>query len=56
MDITKLITTSYKQELADANEKKILFQVQCQVYKAQIEELEKIIKEKDEEIDRLKNE
>lgn len=53
MDSINLIATIYKQQLAEANEQKILFQAQCELYKQEIEELKKELKEKNEKIENL---
>lgn len=55
MDTLNVLAKIYKIELAEANEQKILFQAQCEILKNKIEELEKLIKDKDEEIARLIN-
>lgn len=39
MDALNLIIECYKQELATANNQKILLQAQCEIYKQQIKEL-----------------
>lgn len=44
-----IIAKLYKQELAEANYEKILYQAQCEIYKQQIDILKK-------EIEELKNE
>ena len=54
MDVMNLISNIYKQQLAEANEQKILFQAQCEIYKAKIEQLEQQLKEKNEEIFKMK--
>lgn len=54
MDTINLISNIYKQQLADANEQKILFQAQCELYKAKIEKLEQELKEKNEEIFKMR--
>lgn len=41
MDAINIITEIYKQELAQANQQKVLFQAQCEIYKQQIEKLKK---------------
>ena len=53
MDALNLLATHYKLELADANEQKILFKAQCDIYKKEIEELKKELKEKNEKIENL---
>ena len=47
MDVNKVLLI-YKQQLAEANEQKILIQAQCELYKKEIEELRKQLKEKDD--------
>ena len=54
MDSINLIATFYKQELADANEQKVLFKAQCELYKQEIEQLKEQLKEKNEEIFKMK--
>ena len=49
MDAINIIAELYKQELAQANHEKILYQAQCEIYKQQIDALKK-------EIEELKNE
>ena len=39
MDSINLIATFYKQELAAANEQKILYKTQCELHKQEIEQL-----------------
>ena len=39
MDSINLIATFYKQELADANEQKVLYKTQCELYKQEIEKI-----------------
>ena len=39
MDAINIITEIYKQELAQANHQKVLFQAQCEIYKQQVENL-----------------
>ena len=41
MDAINIITEIYKQELAQANHQKVLFQAQCEIYKRQIDKLRK---------------
>lgn len=50
MDTLNLISNLYKQELADADEQKILFKAQCEIYKQQIEQLEQQLKEANNKI------
>ena len=40
MDEINIILTLYKQQLAEANERNILVQAQCEIYKQRINELE----------------
>lgn len=56
MDGLNLIANIYKQQLADANEQKILFQAQCEFYKAKIEQLEQQLKLANDEVEKLRNE
>ena len=37
MDAINIITEIYKQELAQANHQKVLYQAQCEIYKQQID-------------------
>ena len=48
MEEINIILILYKQQLAEANEQKILIQAQCELYKKEIEELRKQLKEKDD--------
>ena len=48
MEEINIILTLYKQQLAEANEQKILIQAQCELCKKEIEELRKQLKEKDD--------
>ena len=45
-----LIATFYKQELADANEQKILYKTQCELHKQEIEQLREQLKQANERI------
>ncbi len=45
MDAINIIAELYKQELAQANHEKILYQTQCKLYKQQIDALKKEIEE-----------
>lgn len=45
MDAINIIAELYKQELAQANHEKILYQAQCKIYKQQIDTLKKEIEE-----------
>ena len=48
MDAANIAISIYKQELADANEQKILLMTQCEIYKNEIEELKKQLKQEKE--------
>ena len=50
MDSINLIATFYKQELADANEQKVLYKTQCELYKPEIEQLREQLKQANEKI------
>ena len=50
MDSLNLIATFYKQELADANEQKVLYKTQCELYKQEIEQLREQLKQANEKI------
>ena len=50
MDSINLIATFYKQELADANEQKVLYKAQCELYKQEIEKLKEQLKRAKERI------
>ena len=56
MDSLNLIATFYKQELADANEQKILYKTQCELYKQEIEQLKEQLKQANERIVDLESE
>ena len=56
MDSINLIATFYKQELADANEQKILYKTQCKLYKQEIEQLKEQLKRANDEIAKFRNE
>lgn len=53
MDSLNLIATFYKQELADANEQKILYKTQCELHKQEIEQLKEQLKQANEKISDL---
>lgn len=53
MDSINLIATFYKQELADANEQKILYKTQCELHKQEIEQLREQLKRANEKISDL---
>ena len=50
MDSLNLIATFYKQELADANEQKILYKTQCELHKQEIQQLKEQLKQANERI------
>lgn len=50
MDSINIIATLYKQELADANEQKVLYKTQCKLYKQEIEQLKEQLKHANERI------
>ena len=50
MDSINLIATFYKQELADANEQKILYKTQCELHKQEIAQLKEQLKRANERI------
>ena len=50
MDSLNLIATFYKQELADANEQKILYKTQCELHKQEIKQLREQLKQANERI------
>ena len=56
MDSINLIATFYKQELADANEQKILYKAQCELHKQEIEQLKEQLKQANDEIAKFRNE
>ena len=56
MDSINLIATFYKQELADANEQKVLYKAQCELYKQEIEQLKEKLKRANERIVDLESE
>ena len=45
MDALNLICAIYKSELAEANEKKVMAEAQCKIYKQQVEQLKKELAE-----------
>ena len=56
MDSINLIATFYKQELADANEQKVLYKTQCKICKQEIEQLKEQLKRANDEIAKFRNE
>lgn len=45
MDALNLLNAIYKRELADAIEKKVMLEAQCEIYKQQAEQLKKQLEE-----------
>jgi hypothetical protein len=45
MDALNLLNAIYKRELADAIEKKVMTEAQCEIYKQQVEQLKKELAE-----------
>ena len=45
MDAINLLNAIYKRELADANEKRVMTEAQCEIYKQQVEQLKKELAE-----------
>lgn len=56
MDIVNLIANTYKLELAEANEQKILFKAQIEIYKNEIKQLKEQLQAANDEIAKLRNE
>ena len=56
MDKLNLLATIYKQELAEANEQKILFKAQCDIYKKEMEQLQEQLKQANQRITDLEAE
>ena len=50
MNVIDIISNMYKQELTDANHKKIIALAQCNIYEQRIKQLENQIKEKEEQL------
>ena len=50
MDSINLIANFYKQELADANEQKILYKTQCELHKQEIAQLKEQLKRANDKI------
>lgn len=50
MNSLDIIANIYKQELADANEQKVLFKTQCELYKQEIAQLKEQLKHANERI------
>lgn len=45
INLLNAICKSYKRELADANEKRVMIEAQCEIYKQQVEQLKKQLEE-----------
>ena len=45
LNLLNTICTTSKRELADANEKKVMLEAQCEIYKQQVEQLKKQLEE-----------
>ena len=45
MDAINLLNAIYKRELADANEKRVMVEAQCEIYKQQVQQLKKELAE-----------
>lgn len=45
MDALNLLNAIYKRELADAIEKKVMTEAQCEIYKQHVEQLKKQLEE-----------
>ena len=56
MNSLDILANIYKQELADANEQKVLFKAQCELYKQEIEQLKEQLKRANDEIAKFRNE
>ena len=50
MNSLDILANIYKQELADANEQKVLFKTQCELHKQEIEQLREQLKQANERI------
>ena len=50
MNVIDIISNMYKKELAEANHKKIIALAQCNIYEQRIKQLEKQLKEKEEQL------
>ena len=56
MNSLDILANIYKQELADANEQKVLFKTQCELYKQEIAQLKEQLKQANERIVDLESE
>ena len=54
MNVIDIISNMYKKELAEANHKKIIALAQCNIYEQRIKQLEKQLKEKEEQLATLR--
>ena len=50
MNVIDIISNMYKNELAEANHKKIIALAQCNIYEQRIKQLEKQLKEKEQQL------
>ena len=50
MNVIDIISNMYKKELAEANHNKIIALAQCNIYEQRIKQLEKQLKEKEEQL------
>ena len=53
MHVIDIISNMYKKALAEANHNKIIALAQCNIYKQRIKQLEKQLKEKEEQLTTL---
>ena len=56
MNSLDILANFYKQELADANEQKILYKTQCELHKQEIAQLKEQLKQANDEIAKIRNE
>ena len=56
MNSLDILANIYKQELADANEQKVLFKTQCELHKQEIAQLKEQLKRANDEIAKFRNE
>ena len=56
MNSLDILANICKQELADANEQKVLFKTQCELYKQEIAQLKEQLKRANDEIAKFRNE
>ena len=56
MNSLDILANFYKQELADANEQKILYKTQCELHKQEIAQLKEQVKQANDEIAKIRNE